>query len=133
MAPSLYQRISRQLAPSTYMTFGEQEDPDDPELFRTGRSGVGDEAIEIGGPWRTLRPAEGPRSGGGRGDHEERKAENDNLGTGDASGAVAWSADLANHGVGGAGDAAVSTTIPELHSEQGALPDRRGGIVGAGG
>ena len=87
----------------------------------------------MGGPWQTLRPAEGPRSGGGSGDHEERKAENDNLGTGDASGAVAWSADLANHGVGGAGDAAVSTTIPELHSEQGALPDRRGGIVGAGG
>ena len=78
-----------------------------------------------------MRPAVGPRSHNG--DHEERKAENDNLGTGDASGAVAWSADLATSGVGGCRDAAGSTTIPELNSEQGALPDRRGGIVGAGG
>ena len=54
-------------------------------------------------------------------------------GNGDESGAVAGPADLANHLVGGSGDAAVSTTIPELNSEQGALPDRRGGIVGAGG
>jgi len=104
------------------------EHSEDPELFRTGRSGVGDEAMEIDGPWRTLRPAEGPRSGGGRGDHEERTPEN-----GDVSGVVAGPADLANHGVGGCGDAVVSTTIPELHSEQGALPDRRGGIVSAGG
>jgi hypothetical protein len=60
--------------------------------------------------------------------HEARNSER-----GDASGAVAGPADLANHGVGGCGNAAVSTTIPELNSEQGALPDRRGGIVGAGG
>ena len=48
-------------------------------------------------------------------------------------GGVVSPADLANSGVGGSGHAAVSTTIPELRSEQGALPDRRGGIVGAGG
>jgi len=58
---------------------------------------------------------------------------NRNTENGDASDAVAGPADVANHGVGGCGDAAVSTTIPELHSEQGALPDRRGGIVSAGG
>ena len=79
----------------------------------------------LDGPWRTLRPAEGPRS---RDRDEARNSER-----GDASGAVAGPADLANHGVGGADAAAVSTTIPELNSEQGALPDRRGGIVGAGG
>jgi hypothetical protein len=49
------------------------------------------------------------------------------------SGAVAGPADVANSGVGGCGDAAVSTTIPELNSEQGALPDRLGDIVSAGG
>jgi len=79
----------------------------------------------LDGPWRTLRPAEGPRSGGDS-DQEERTPENDKRGTGDASGAVAGTADLTNSGVGGADDAAVSTTIAELNSEQGALPDRRG-------
>jgi hypothetical protein len=72
-----------------------------------------------GGPWRIMRPAVWPRSGGR--DHEERTSE-----SGDASGVVAEAADLANSGVGSCGDGAVSTTIPELNSEQGALPDRRG-------
>ena len=51
-----------------------------------------------GGPWRTLRPAVGPRSGSG--DYEERTPE-----LGAASGVVALAADLINHGVGGSGDA----------------------------
>jgi len=73
-----------------------------------------------------MRPAVWPRSGGR--DHEERTSE-----PGDASGVVAEAADVANPGVGGSGGAAVSTTIPEWNSEQGAPPDRRGGIVSAGG
>ena len=82
---------------------------------------MGREAVWIGRAVPPARPAEGPRSGDG---DEARKAEHR-----DACGAVAGPADLANHGVGGSDAAAVSTTIPELNSEQGALPDRRGDIV----
>ena len=72
-----------------------------------------------------MRPGVRPRRGDAdHGRTAERRA---------LSGVVAGPADLANPGVGGSGDAAVSTTIAELRSEQGALPDRRGGIVGAGG
>jgi hypothetical protein len=65
-----------------------------------------------------MRPGVRPRSGDA--DHV-RKPEHREL-----PGVVAGPADLANHGAGGSSDAAVSMTIPELNSEQGALPDRRG-------
>ena len=77
----------------------------------------------LGGPCHRSGPLKGLAAG----------TVNRNTELGDASDAVAEPADLANHSVGGCDDGAVSTTIPELNSEQGALPDRRGGIVGAGG
>jgi hypothetical protein len=105
--------------------FGELKNPETSEIAKDRTEWRGGEAMEIGRAVPPVRPAVEPRSG----DHDEaQKSEN-----GAASGAVAGPADLAKHGVGGCRHAAVSTTISELNSEQGATPDRRGGIVGAGG
>lgn len=85
----------------------------------------GDEALGIGRAGPPVRPVEGPRSG----DRDDaRKPEREN-----ATLAVAGAADVANSGVGGSGDAQVITKNPEFNPEQGALPDRRGGIVSVGG
>ena len=103
--------------------FGELEHPEDPEITKDKTEWCGGETIGIG------RAGVSPEA---RSRVSQRRRRRRTEG-GDVSGAVAGPADLANHRAGGSGDAAVSTTISELNSEQGALPDRRGGIVGAGG
>jgi hypothetical protein len=101
-----------------------KENPDDPEITEDKTEWCGGEAVWIGRAVPPVRPAEGPRSG----DRDEApKSEH-----GNATNVAAGSADLANSGVGGS-HAQVITKNSEFNPEQGALPDRRGGIVGAGG
>jgi len=105
---------------------GELENPEDPEITKdkTERCG-GARTSRSGGPWRTLRPAEGPRSG----DHDgAQKTEN-----GDASVAVAGPADLANHGVGGWATPRCSRRTRNQTPNKALSPTGAGGIVSAGG
>jgi len=116
----------REITPSTYWMFGELENPEDPEITKdkTERCG-GARTSRSGGPWRTLRPAEGPRSGD---HHGAQKTEN-----GDASVAVAGPADLANHGVGGWATPRCSRRTRNQTPNKALYPTGAGGIVSAGG
>jgi hypothetical protein len=101
------------------------EHPEDPEDTEHKTERCGGEAIGIG---RAVANHEARCRASQRG----RRPRTD-TGTRALSGVVAGPADVANHGVGGVGDAAVSTMNPEQIPNRALYPTGAGGIVGAGG